>query len=70
MVRVFKSLASHSSKEMNTDQKRMSVALVIILLHKIRHLFDGKHKVTVGQKLNGAGDQSIMNSDTVPMLTE
>jgi hypothetical protein len=43
----FKSLASHSSKEMSAEQKRVSVAFVIILLHKIRHLFDGKHKVAV-----------------------
>lgn len=48
---MFKSLAPHSSKEMNTDQKRVSVALVIILLHKIWHLFDGEHKV--GRRLNG-----------------
>jgi len=44
----FKSLASHSSKEMNTEQKGVSVAFVTILLRKIRHLFNGKHKVSKG----------------------
>ncbi|KIM47727.1 hypothetical protein M413DRAFT_439403 [Hebeloma cylindrosporum] len=41
---------SHSSKEMNTEKKRVSIALVLILLHKIEHLFDVKHKI--GQGLN------------------
>lgn len=44
----FKLLASHSSKEMNTEQKGVSVAFVTILLREIRHLFNGKHKVGRG----------------------
>ena len=35
---------------MSAEQKRVSVAFVIIPLHKIRHLFDSKHKV--GQRLS------------------